>query len=158
MRSTRSDETGDERQMNKPFRFGLAPPDANNKRKTDMTVLNIPKTLRAAAVAVALAGTAFTAMPAQASHFNSHVDADINFRFGFPGFSFRFGDDFDRRHCISDRQVRRDLRRDGYREIRFIDRRGRYVQVVAELGNRDYIITYDTCRQRIVDRDRIRRR
>jgi hypothetical protein len=124
-----------------------------------MTVLNIPKTLRAAAVAVALAGTAFTGMPAQASHFNSHVDADVQFRFGFPGFSFRFGDhdDFDRR-CISNRQVRRDLRRDGYDEIRFIDRRGRYVQVVAELGRRDYLITYDTCRQRIVDRDRIRRR
>src|SRR5687767_14437281 len=76
-----------------------------------MTVLNIPKVLRAAAVAFALGGTAVTAMPVQAQ------DADFSVRFGTPGFSFRFGDD-DR--CMTNRQVRRDLRADGYREIQFL--------------------------------------
>ena len=114
-----------------------------------MTVLT--KVLRAATIAVAIGGTAFTAMPAQAQ------DVDLNFRFGGPGFNFSFGN-FDRRRCATDREVRRDLRSDGYDEIRFVDRRGRVVQVVAELGRRDFIIAYDSCRERIVDRKRIRRR
>jgi hypothetical protein len=119
-----------------------------------MTVLNIPKTLRAAAVTVALAGTAFAAMPVQANH----LDADFSVRFGTPGFSFRFGDDdFDR--CMTNRQVRRDLRADGYRDIQFLDRRGRIVHLVAELQrpgrDREYRIAYDSCRGVIVDRDRI---
>jgi hypothetical protein len=118
-----------------------------------MTVLNMPKTLRAAAVAVALAGSVFTAMPAQAQN----VDADVTFRFGTPGFSFRFGDGD--RDCMSPREVRRDLRADGYREIQFFDRRGRIVHLTAELQrpgrDRDYRIAYDTCIGRIIDRDRI---
>jgi hypothetical protein len=116
-----------------------------------MSVLNLPKIIRAGAIAAVLGGTSLAAMPAQAQ------DVDLNFRFGGPGFSFSFGN-FDRRKCATDPQVRRDLRSDGYREIRFVDRRGRVVQVVAELGRRDYIIAYDTCRQRIIDRERIRRR
>lgn len=117
-----------------------------------MTLPRIPSILRAAAIAVALGGTAFTAMPVQAQ-------PSFEFRFGGPNWQWHFDTDRDRvHHCIGDRQVRRDLRRDGYRNIRFVDRRGRIVQVVARLGNRNYIISYDTCRQRIVDRDRIRRR
>jgi hypothetical protein len=119
-----------------------------------MTVLNIPRTLRAAAVAVALAGSVFTAVPVQAQN----VDADVTFRFGTPGFSFRFGD-VDRRDCMTPREVRRDLRADGYREIQFFDRRGRIVHLTAELRrpgpDREYEIAYDTCRGRIIDRDRI---
>jgi hypothetical protein len=118
-----------------------------------MTVLNIPKAFRAAAVAVALAGSTFVAVPAVQAQ-----DADFSVRFGTPGFSFRFGDDdFDR--CMTNRQVRRDLRADGYREIQFLDRRGRIVHLVAELQrpgrDREYQIAYDACRGRIVDRDRI---
>jgi hypothetical protein len=118
-----------------------------------MTVLN--NTIKAAAVALALAGTVFTAVPANAQSFGFSFGND-NFRFGVHA-----GDRFHRfpgRHdnfCMSDPQVRRDLRRDGYDEIRFFDRRGRIVQVTAELGRRDYRIAYDTCRGRIVDRDRI---
>ena len=59
---------------------------------------------------------------------------------------------------MSDREVRRNLQRQGYRDIRFLDRRGRIVHVHAEMGRRDYRIAYDTCRGRIIDRDRIRRR
>ena len=112
-----------------------------------MSVLNLPKTLRAAVVSIALAGAVFTALPAQAQ--------SVEFRFGGPGFSVQLSDGDGRRHCLSDRQVRRDLRQDGYREIRFFDRRGRIVQLTAERRNRDYEIAYDTCRGRIVDRDRI---
>ena len=112
-----------------------------------MSVLTLPKSIRAVAVVVALAGAAFTAVPAQAQ--------SLEFRFGGPGFSWQFNDRDGPRHCLSDRQVRRDLRQDGYREIRFFDRRGRVVQLTAELRNRDYEIAYDTCRGRIVDRDRI---
>jgi hypothetical protein len=114
-----------------------------------MTSLHFPKTLRAAAVALALGGTAFTGMPVQAQ------DVDLNFRFGGPGFEFRFGDG--RRHCMTNREVRRELRARGYDDIRFRDRRGRVVVVFAERGRRDYRITFDTCRGRILDRDRLRR-
>lgn len=118
-----------------------------------MTVLN--QTLKAAVVALALGGTAITAMPAQAQ---SRPNVDFNFQFGTDGFRFGVGNDHPGRHCMADREVRRDLRRAGYDDIRFIDRRGRIVEVLAELGRRDYRIAYDTCRGRIVDRDRIRRR
>ena len=82
-----------------------------------MTKLTLSRTLRAAAVVLALGGTAFTAMPAQAQ------SPSVEFRFGGPGFGFSFDTDRRRghhwgRHCISDPQVRRDLRRDGYRNIR----------------------------------------
>jgi len=117
-----------------------------------MTVLK--NTLKAAAVALTLAGTAVSVAPAQAQ------DVDFNFRFGGPGFSVGIGNGNGGygpgKYCMSDPQVRRDLRADGYRDIRFFDRRGRVVQVTAELGRRDYRIAYDTCRGRIVDRDRIR--
>lgn len=120
-----------------------------------MTVLNMSKIIRAAAVALAIGGTAFTAMPAQAQ-------PSVEFRFGGPGFGVEFGTDRRGgswgRHCMSNPEVRRDLRRDGYRDIRFLDRRGRIVHVHAERGRRDYRIAYDTCRGRIIDRDRIRRR
>jgi hypothetical protein len=109
-------------------------------------MLNPIKTAtRAAVLSIALAGATLTAMPVQAQ----------------PSFSFEFnigGDRFKQRYCLSDNQVRRLLRWQGYREIRFIDRDGRIVQVRAERGRRDYRITVDTCRGRIIDIDRIRRR
>jgi hypothetical protein len=118
-----------------------------------MTVLK--QTLKAAVVALALGGTAITAMPAQAQ---SRPNVDFNFQFGTDGFRFGIGRDRPGRHCMRDPEVRRDLRRDGYDHIRFFDRRGRIVQVTASLGRRDFRIAYDTCRGRIIDRDRIRRR
>jgi hypothetical protein len=113
-----------------------------------MTALST--TIKAAAVALTLAGTAISAMPAQAQNFN--------FSFGNDNFRWSIGTGGrNDRVCISNREVRRDLRRDGYDDIRFIDRRGRVVAVYAELGRRAYIIQYDTCRERIIDRDRVRR-
>lgn len=120
--------------------------------------MTLTKILRAAAVALTLGGTAMVAMPVQAQ---PRPDVDFNFRFGGPGFSIGIGNERPGRpdrSCMSDREVRRDLRSDGYDDVRFIDRRGRIVQVLAEQGRRDYRITYDTCRGRIIDRERIRRR
>lgn len=100
---------------------------------------------RAAVLAIALAGATLTTLPAQAA----------------PQVSFSFsigGDHFKQRHCLSDPQVRKLLRWQGYRQIRFTDRRGRIVQVRAERGRADYRIAVDSCRGRIVDIDRIRRR
>jgi hypothetical protein len=113
----------------------------------------IKKIARAGIVAAALGGSVVTAMPAaQAQSIN------LDFRFGGPGFNFNLGNGIRRGFCMSPREVRRDLRRDGYDDIRFYDRRGRIVQLTAELGRRDFRIAYDTCRGRIVDRDRIRNR
>jgi hypothetical protein len=100
---------------------------------------------RAAVLAIALGGATLTAMPAQAQ-----PTVEFNFSIG--------GERFHQRYCLTNPQVRKLLRWQGYREIRFTDRRGRYVTVRAERRNRDYRITVDTCRGRIVDVDRIRRR
>jgi hypothetical protein len=123
-----------------------------------MSVTNFTKVARAATLAIVLAGGGLAAMPAQAGHFKHHSGAQVefDFRFGGPGFKFHFGD-HDRRFCdlMSLRQVRRDLRDRGYHDIHFVDRHGRIVQAEAERRGRDYLITYDRCRGRIVDRDRI---
>ena len=112
------------------------------------------KILRAAAIGIALAGTAVTAMPAQAQ-----PSVEFGFHFGNGGGGWHIGrPGRPDRHCMSDREVRRMVRARGYDDIRFTDRRGRIVQVRAERGRRDYRITVDTCRGRIVDIDRIRRR
>lgn len=109
-------------------------------------------TLRAAAIGIALAGTAVTAMPAQAQ-----PQVEFGFHFGGGGPGWHGGGRPDR-YCLSDRDVRQLVRSQGYRDIRFADRRGRIVTVRAERGPRDYRITVDACRGRIIDVDRIRRR
>jgi hypothetical protein len=123
-----------------------------------MSVSQLTKIGRAAILAVVLGGSAFTAMPAQASHMGGHNGGSIEFGFSFGGRGDRFEfDDHDRRRCdlMSIRQVRRDLRDRGYRDIEFVDRSGRIVHAEAERRNRDFLIAYDRCRGRIVDRDRI---
>lgn len=120
-----------------------------------MTVLK--NTLKAAAVALALGGTALSVVPVQAQSFGFSFGND-QFRFGVQSgdrYHGGYGNGGWGKYCMSDPQVRRDLRADGYRDIRFFDRKGRIVQVVAELRNREYEIAYDTCRGRIVDRDRV---
>lgn len=119
-----------------------------------MSVLDISKSIRAAAMALVLGGTAFVGMPAAQA---ASPSFEFNFSIGNSGAHWR-GGSRPTRHCLTNRQVRRDLRRDGYRQIRFTDRRGRIVHVKASLGWRDFRIAYNTCRGRIIDRDRIRRR
>ena len=88
-----------------------------------LTPLN---TLRAALVGIALAGTAVTAMPAQAQpnvQFHFGIGGGPGWHAGRPG-----------RHCMSDRDVRQLVRANGYRDIRFLDRRGRIVHQRLGLG------------------------
>jgi hypothetical protein len=105
----------------------------------------------AAVIGLALAGSAVVAMPAQAApsfSFGFHVGG------GHHG-GYRPGPS---RHCLTNPEVRRLLNRHGYDRIRFIDRRGRIVAVRAERGRGDFRVTVDSCRGRIVDVDRLRRR
>ena len=111
-------------------------------------------TVRAAVIGLALLGSAVTAMPAQAQ-----PSVQFGFSFGNDGPGWHGGrPGRPDRHCLSDGQVRQLVRSQGYRDIRFADRDGRIVVVRAERGPRDYRITVDACRGRIVDVDRIRRR
>ena len=111
-------------------------------------------TLRAALFGIALAGTAVTAMPAQAQphvEFGFHVGpGGAGWHHGRPGRPDRF--------CMSDREVRRLVQRNGYRDVRLTGRRGPIVSVHAERGRRDYRITVDTCRARIIGIQRLRHR
>lgn len=106
--------------------------------------------VRSAAVALSLGGAALAAAPALAAPPPPHID--LHFGFGGGGISIGSG-----RYCLSDRQVRVFLRFQGYRAIRFFDRRGRIVGVRAERHGRDYRVWVDTCRARIVDVERIHR-
>jgi hypothetical protein len=124
--------------------------------------MNVLKSTRAALIAFTLAGATVVGIaPANAQ---PRPDVDFSIRFGDDrgGISFGTGNhrgrgnDYDR--CYSDRQVRGILRDNGYREIRFFDRRGRIVNVTAEKGRRDYAIGVDSCSGKIVSRDRLRRR
>lgn len=99
---------------------------------------------RAALVAVVLGATALTgAAPVQAQTFE--------FSFGTGGYHYNDGH---RNRCYGNRQIRQDLRARGYRDID-IRGGGRYVRVRASRNGNDFRITYDACRGRIVDRDRV---
>ena len=111
---------------------------------------NLSTLVKSAAVALVLGGaTLGAAVPAQAAP----PSIDLHFGFGGGGLSIGGG-----RYCLSDRQVRRFLQWQGYDHIRFIDRRGRVVSVLAERHRRDYRVSVDTCRARIVGVQRLRHR
>lgn len=112
-----------------------------------------PKTLiRSTVIGLTLVGASLSAAPAQAAS-----QFSFGFHIGNGGYHNGPIVEHDRR-CLTDRQVRRLLQRNGYDEIRFTDRRGRIVQVRAERGRHDYRVTVDACRGRIIDVDRLRRR
>lgn len=108
--------------------------------------------VRSAAVVLSLGGATLVAAPAMAAP-APHID----FHFGFGGGGIYWGHDRwgHKQYCLSDRQVRRYLQRQGYDHIRYTDRKGRIVTVTAERGRRDYRISVDSCRGRIISIRRI---
>lgn len=120
-----------------------------------MTMLSTFKTTsRAAIVALTLGVTAMSAAPAQAQSFN--------FEFGIKGggnnfaFGFEKGKKF-KRECLTNSEVRRGLQREGFDDIRFVDRKGVRVKVVADYGRRTYAMTINKCTGRVTDIERLRR-
>lgn len=126
-------------------------------------VSTIKKSSRAALLAVALAAASigaapFTAAPAMAQN--------LSFQFGITGggdnFSFGVGRGGERvrRDCLTNNEIRRGLRREGFDDIRFLDRRGNRVTVTAEDRRFDYRLRVNRCTGAvaILDRDRKRLR
>jgi len=118
----------------------------------------VMKSGRAAIVALTLGTAAVTAMPAQAAP----ASPSFNFEFGIQGggsnFSYRF--DNGKKHkvaCLTNNQVRRSLQRLGWDDIRFVDRKGVRVKVVADWGRRTYAMTINKCTGRVTDIERLYR-
>lgn len=115
---------------------------------------SVMKSGRAAIVALTLGATTFTALPVQAQSFN--------FDFGIQGGGGSFSYGFDngrrmKRDCLTNNEIRRGLRRSGFDDIRFVDRRGVRVKVVADYGRRTYAMTVNRCTGRVSDIERLRR-
>ena len=113
---------------------------------------------RAAVLAVALGAASVTAMPAPA------MAQSFNFEFGIGGggnnFSFELNDRGRRikRDCLTNNEIRRGLRRNGFSDISFVDRRGNRVVVIADYGRRTYRLVINRCNGRVIDVERLRRR
>ncbi|MDB5542376.1 MAG: hypothetical protein JWQ89_4103 [Devosia sp.] len=109
---------------------------------------------RAALVALTLGVTAITAMPVQAQSFN--------FEFGIQGGGNSFSYGFDngrrfKRECLTNREIRRGLNRSGFDNVRFVDRQGVRVYVLADYGRRTYSMTVNRCTGRVSNIERVRR-
>lgn len=103
------------------------------------------RTFAAAALAAALIGGA---MPAQAQAFR---------------FNFGFGDDsFFERHrplrlcLLTDSQLRRAIRQQGYHDIFLNVANDQRIQVRATRGDWVYLLLVNSCTGRILDRERLR--
>lgn len=114
----------------------------------------VMKSGRAAIVAVTLGAAALSAAPVQAQSFN--------FEFGIQGGGNSFSYGFDqgrkfKRECLTNREIRRGLNRAGFDDIRFVDRQGVRVKVIADFGRRTYSMTINRCTGRVSNIERLRR-
>lgn len=111
------------------------------------------KSGRAAVVAVALGAATVTMMPApaiaQSPSFSFRLDlgggADLRFRRG----------DIDLDFCLTNRQIVRGLRAQGFRNIDIVGSRGRNrVEVIASFRGRFYLLLVNRCsgQVRIIER------
>jgi hypothetical protein len=112
---------------------------------------------RAAIVAVTLGAAALGgAAPAMAQSSPS-----FNFEFGIQGGGSNFAYGFEKgrkfkRECLTNNEVRRGLQRMGWDDVRFVDRRGVRVKVVADWGRRTYAMNINKCTGRVTDVERLR--
>lgn len=114
----------------------------------------VMKSGRAAIVAATLGAAALSAAPVQAQSFN--------FEFGIQGGGNSFSYGFDqgrkfKRECLTNREIRRGLNRAGFDDIRFVDRQGVRVKVIADFGRRTYSMTINRCTGRVSNIERLRR-
>lgn len=114
---------------------------------------------RAAIVAMVLGAGALTFAPAPAMAQSFSFDFGIqgggnSFSFGLNDRGVRF-----RRDCLTNREIRRGLRRAGFEDIVFVGQSGRWVRIIAEWdGNgRDYSMRVNRCTGRVTDIKRVRR-
>lgn len=118
---------------------------------------------RAAIVAIVLAGSAVTAMPAMAQS-----QPSFNFQFGVgpdgkPSVGFGVDSDGDRRggrgdrYCMTERQVIRGLRDEGYRDIEIVRELPRNrVGVIAREGRAWYSMRVNLCTGEVDRVERLR--
>ena len=116
----------------------------------------LAKTMTAGRAAVLALALGFVAMPLPGSA------ATLSFHFGINGggdnFSYGIGEGGRKfkRDCLANREIRRGLRRGGFEDIRFVDRSGARVTVVAELGDDVWRLKINRCRGVVTDIKRIR--
>lgn len=115
---------------------------------------------RAAVIALTLAaasvaGMATPAMAQPTFRFDFGISGgDSNFSFGTGRGGVRI-----KRDCLTNNEIRRGLRRSGFEDIRFGDRRGNRVRVVAEWDRdgRDYSMQVNRCSGQVTNIERVRR-
>ncbi|HEY8596539.1 MAG TPA: hypothetical protein VIL84_14985 [Devosiaceae bacterium] len=120
------------------------------------------KTARAAIAAAVLGTSAIAAMPAQA-----YDGPSFSFSFGSGGSSFSIYSDgyndyrWDRHdrwnRCLTDRQIFREVRRDGYRNVSIIRELPRFVTVRAVKHGWVYRLTVNRCNGNIARVARLHR-
>ncbi len=104
-----------------------------------------------AIAAVLVAATMLTAVPANATGFTFH------FGHGAPGWSYGPHHGPSWRHGrVSPREVRSILRRHGYHDIRFADRRGPVYQVRASKHRNAYFLVVSARNGEILSAQRVR--
>ena len=123
---------------------------------------SLMKSGRAALIAIALGASAVTAMPAQAQS-----QPSFNFQLGIGNdgnvMSFGMGTNDRKRYrpirqCISDREVVRGLRHQGFRNVDVIRNLSRTrVAVVGSWHNGDYSMKVNKCTGEVYDIQRLRK-
>ena len=118
----------------------------------------LKKSGRAAVVALVLGAASMAVMPtpamAQAPSFSFRLDL------GGPRPDFRFGvehDAFDLDFCLTNRQIVRGLRANGFRNIDIVRERGNRVEVIASYGKRWYRLQVNRCSGQVRIIERLRR-
>lgn len=113
-----------------------------------MAMFSPAKLSRAALLSLTLAAGTFTAAPVQAQNFS--------FEFGF-GNDSRFQHRRFPRICLTDQQLRRAIREQGYRNVYLNVENDNRIQARATRGGWVYLLWVNACTGRILDRERLRR-
>ena len=116
--------------------------------------MNLLTTLKAGVVALALAGTAMAAVPAQAASpnfgFSLNFGGGNNFGPG-GGIVLHFGDDNYWDYCLTNKQIARGLADRGYSRVRIVreSNRNNKVWAVGRKGGDWYQMRIDRCSHKV---------